>query len=85
MNIGKIHAENPTVEDHSTYFKDKDLRISFRLKGLFSYFNHRVPIYEEIDMLEVMFLTPDSASWDPHSDHYTNEEEGFLDNDGLII
>ena len=33
----------------------------------------------------VIFLIPDSASWDPHSNHYANEEVAFLDIDGLII
>ena len=81
----KIHSECPTVEDHSIYFKDEDLRIPLKLKGIFSYFNHRIPTYEEIDVLNVIFLTPDSSSWDPHSNHYANEEEAFLDNDGLIV
>lgn len=81
----KIHSENPPVEDHSIYFKDKDLKIPLKLKGVFSYFNHQVPRYEEIDMLEVIFLTPDSTSWDPHSDHYANEEEAFLDKNSFIV
>ena len=69
----KIHSESPTAEDHSIYFKNKELRIPLKLKGIFSYCNHQVPRYEEIDMLKVIFLTPDSSSWDPHSKHYANE------------
>jgi hypothetical protein len=30
-------------------------------------------------------VTPDSATWNPHSDHYEMEEAAMLDSDGDII
>ena len=70
----KIHADCPTVEHHSIYFPEADLRIPLKLNGTFSFFHHRVPTYEEVDNLDVLFLTPDSSSWNPHSTHYAEEE-----------
>ena len=81
----KIHADCPTVEHHSIYFPEADLRVPLKLNGTFSFFHHRVPTYEEVDNLDVLFLTPDSSSWNPHSTHYAEEEEGLLDHEGNII
>ena len=81
----KIHAINPTEEHHSLLFKEDELRIPLRLSGIFSYFHHRHPEIKEIEHLQVLFLTPDSASWDPHSSHYASDEDAFIDNNGYII
>lgn len=32
-----------------------------------------------------MFVTPDSTSWDPHSSHFSQNEEAMLDVEGEII
>ena len=37
-DVPKIHMDNPQVEDHILYFKDKDLRIPMSLDGIFSIF-----------------------------------------------
>ena len=81
----KLHAASPTIEDHSIFFPQEELRIPLKLSGIFSYFNHRLPDLKEIDNLQVLFLTPDSATWDPHSSHYADDEEAFLDDSGQMI
>ena len=34
---------------------------------------------------DVIFVTPDSATWNPHSEHFEVEEAVMLDSDGGII
>ena len=83
--VPKIHVHDPTVEDHSIYFTDQDLRIPLSLWGIFSYFPCRKPC--EQDQLDdnILFLTPDGPEWNPHSDSYARNEEQFLDWRGDII
>lgn len=83
--VPKIHVHDPTVEDHSIYFKDQDLRIPLSLWGIFSYFPSRKPC--EQDQLDdnILFITPDGPEWNPHSDSYARNEESFLDWRGMII
>ena len=82
----KLHAlPHPTEEHHSIFFPDEDLRIPLQLNGIFSYFYHRAPHLEEIDNLKVLFLTPDSATWDPHSLHFHDQEARLLDHNGSIV
>ena len=83
----KLHACPPvTVDYHSINFKDEGLRIPLQLIGTFSYFNHRVPELNEISNLTVLFLTPDSSSWDPSSSDFASQEAAFTDptSGGLI-
>ena len=84
-DCAKIHATKATEQHHSILFTADNLRIPLRLQGTFSYFHHRLPLLEEIDTLQVLFLTPDSASWDPHSVHYSLDEDSHLDHNGNIV
>ena len=84
-DCAKVHTVNPSEEDHSIFFKDEELRIPLQLHGTFSYFNHRPPDVQEIDHLKVLFITPDSSSWNPHSVHFATDEAAFLDDAGHII
>ena len=84
----KRSAECPSVEHHSIYDADTQLRIHLQLKGIFSHFQTRELTIEEMEHWadhEVIFLTPDSATWDPHSEHYEVEEALMLDSGGDII
>ena len=81
----KIHAKEPTIEDHSIYFPSDDFRIPLSLWGVFSYFPTSRPdnkILEECE--EVFLLTPD-GQWDPHSDAYARNEESMLDWEGNMV
>ncbi len=81
----KLHALSATEEHHSIYFPIEELRIPLKLNGTFSFFQHRSPEPHDIDLLQVLMLTPDSSTWDPHSTHYAHDEDAFLDSDGLLI
>jgi hypothetical protein len=81
----KLHAKHATENHHSIFFPDYDLRIPLKLHGTFSYFNHRLPIATDVDYLQVIIITPDSATWNPHSTHYASDEDAFLDDNGMLI
>ena len=80
-DIPKIHKEDPTVDDHAITFVEMRFRIPLSLWGIFSYFPTSKPIHD--DMLnpnEVYILSP--ATWNPHSDAYSTNEESMLDWEG---
>ena len=84
----KRSTDTPTVKDHSIYDDDSKSRIHLQLKGIFSYLNMRKLTIKEMKNWEeygVIFLTPDSTTWNPHSEHSVAEEAALLDSDGGII
>lgn len=83
-DVPKIHCKEPTVRDHAICFEDIDLRIQLRLQGIFSVFHHRAPTTDELQQCDKVFMTPDSASWNPHCDSFARNEESMLDYDGNI-
>ena len=80
----KIHTQNPTVDDHAIIFTEVEpqLRIPLNLCGVFSFFHTRVPMADEIEHCDVLFLTPDSHEWNPYSTHFSSNEESMLDWEG---
>ena len=80
----KIHMQEPTVKGHSIFFPENSLRIPLQLWGIFSFFHSRIPTLDEINDAEKLFLTPDSSSWNPYSDHFAMNEESMLDSKGQI-
>jgi hypothetical protein len=81
----KIQCEDPSVDDHSLYIKDINLRIHLHLHGIISYFTTRKPTKDEIHSLPWIHLTPDAPSWDPHTTVYERQEAQMLDFEGQII
>ena len=81
----KIQAEDPSMEYHSMYFKNEDLRIHLGLQGIISYFTSRKPTMEEVASLPRIDLTPDRHKWDPHDNMYSRHEESMIDFEGNII
>ena len=79
----KSQASSPSLSNHSMYCKDADLRIHFDLNGTFSSFKTRAPSIDELASCDKIFITPDSATWDPYSDHYCRNEQAMLDSDGV--
>ena len=65
--------------------EDTKLRIHFELNGKFSSFNIRKPTDHELKVCDRIFITPDSASWDPYSEHFSRNEESILDCNGNLI
>ena len=84
-DVPKIHVNNPQIEDHSLYFKDKDLRIPMSLDGILSYFPTAKPTVQDLEECEnILYLTPET-SWDPHTDVYARNEENMVDHEGKMI
>ena len=81
----KLHTSEATKGHHSINFSDDKLQIPLQLHGTFLFFNHQIPTIDELQNLDVLHLTPDSVSWNPHSSHYSTEEDGMLDYEGNII
>ena len=82
----KFLADKPTVENHSAYFPDADIRIPFLLEGIISYIPTRIPTKEELSKNEgnYLLLTPNTPEWNPHTNIYSEQEYGMVDYNGNI-
>ena len=81
----KIHCDDPSVERHSLYFMEEELRIHLGLQGISSYLTTRFPSEDEIKSLPRLNITPDRDEWNPHEDYYSRCEESMMDFEGNII
>ena len=80
-DIPKIHKEDPTVDDHAITFVEMGFRIPLSLVGIFSYFPTSKPMHDDLlNPNKVYILSP--ATWNPHSDAYSANEESMLDWEG---
>ena len=80
-DIPKIHKEDPTVDDHAITFMEMGFRIPLSLWLIFSYFLTSKPTHDNLhNPNEVYILSP--ATWNPHSDAYSTNEESMLDWEG---
>ena len=80
-DVPKIHKEDPTVDDHAITFVEMGFRIPLSLWGIFSYFPTSKPTHDDLlNPNEVYILSP--ATWNPHSDAYSTNEESMLDWEG---
>ena len=80
-DVPKIHKEDPTVDDHAITFMEMGFRIPLSLWGIFSYFPTSKPTHDNLlNPNEVYILSP--ATWNPHSDAYSTNEESMLDWEG---
>ena len=80
-DVPKIHNEDPTVDDHTITFMETGFRIPLSLWGIFSYFPTSKPTHDDLlNPTEVYILSP--ATWNPHSDAYSTNEESMLDWEG---
>ena len=80
----KVYCTAPIVEDHLISFEDINLRIQLQLKGIFSFFYHRIPTSDELQGCDKVFLMPDSTSWNPHCKSFARNEQSMLDFEGSI-
>ena len=67
------------------YCEESNLRMHFKLNGTFSSFNTRKPADSELELCDNLFITPDSASWDPYSENFATNEAAMIDSSGDII
>ena len=80
-DVPKIHKEDPTVDAHAITFMETGFRIPLLLWGIFSYFPTSKPTHDDLlNPTEVYILSP--ATWNPHSDAYSTNEESMLDWEG---
>ena len=80
-DVPKIYKEDPTLDDHVITFMEMGFRIPLSLWGIFSYFPASNPTHDDlINRTEVYILSP--ATWSPHTDAYSANEESMLDWEG---
>ena len=80
-DVPKIHKEDPTADDHAITFMEMGFRIPLSLWGIFSYFLTSKPTHDDLlNPTEVYILSP--ATWSPHSNAYSTNEESMLDWEG---
>ena len=80
----KIQIDDPSIEDHSIYFKETGLRIPLSLDGVFSYFPTNKPSEEKLmESEDIYLLTPEH--WNPNSMAYAKNEESMLDWEGNLV
>ena len=83
-------SEDPIEEsrggDHSIWFPAASFRIPLSLRGIFSYFLTQKPTRDELQSCDdVLVMTPESHSWNPHSDVYAQNEDNMLDWEGNML
>ena len=80
-DVPKIHKDDPTVDDHAITFVETGFWIPLSLWGILSYFPTSKPTHDDLlNPNEVYILSP--ATWNPHSDAYSTNEESMLDWEG---
>ena len=80
----KIHADDPTTDDHAIMFKENNFRIPLGLWGVFSHFPTSKPSNDEHDSIDdVCMLTP--TFWNPHSNACARNEENMVDWEGDVV
>ena len=80
-DVTKFHKEDPSVEDHAITFVETGFRAQLSLWGIFSYFPTSKPTHDDLlNPNKVYILSP--ATWNPHSDAYSANEESMLDWEG---
>ena len=76
------------VDNHVIVDSETGMRIHLSLNGIFSSFPTRALTLEEIEDWEnypIVFITPDSVTWDPYASYYAENETAMLDSNGLIV
>ena len=82
----KFLAKNPSLEHHSIYFPDHNLRVPFQIYGTISYIPVRLPTSDEVNFPSepVLVLTTLLDSWDPHDTKYQEQESSIMNFRGEI-
>ena len=81
----KFLAKNPSVKNHSVYFRQHDLRLPLQIYGIVSYLPARAPLENELLPISLEIeLAPNAPDWDPHDQMYQEQEESMLTYKGEI-
>ena len=81
----KQHTRHPSSEDHAIIDPHTGRKITLGIQGIFSGFKTRALTARElrdIDLDEVMWLTPQNNDWNPYDPEYAALEAAYLDADG---
>jgi hypothetical protein len=88
-DIPKMQVQDPSVEDHSIFFPNDDVRIPLQLIDTISYFSSRKPNHDELTLAQdtntLLEMNVNERAWDPHDDIYARMEECMLDFEGELI
>mmetsp|Transcript_37468 Transcript_37468/g.52825 ORF Transcript_37468/g.52825 Transcript_37468/m.52825 type:complete len:247 (+) Transcript_37468:50-790(+) len=83
-SIPNFQVDDPSLDDHSIYFKETQLQIPLSLDGAFSYFPTNKSTEATLANSETIYiLTPEY--WNPHSTAYAANEESMLDWEGSLV
>ena len=81
----KFLSRKPSIENHSIFFRDLNLRIPMKLDGVISYIPCRSlqvnELHDNDGMLEV---TPNVETWNPKDDDFGIQEELMVDFSGNV-
>jgi hypothetical protein len=82
----KFLAKRASINNHSVFFPDKNIRIPLFLRGIVSYFPCRRPTSDELNdnSMLVLDLTPRASEWNPHDTKYSDLEASMIDYKGGI-
>ena len=81
----KFLSRNPSIENHSIYLPENELRIPMHLKGIISSIPCRRPSEEElIDNGGFLELTSNVDNWDPRSLDLNDQEDAMVTHLGEV-
>jgi hypothetical protein len=55
------------------------------LDGVFSYFTSRRPTHDDLLNAKAVVIRPEGTSWNPHSEHFSLNEDTFTDYEGNMM
>ena len=71
----KIHASDPSSDDHAIIFESNGLKIPLKLNEIFSYFDTSKPTENQVQKCDDVYLLTPEHKWNPHTDVYAKNEE----------
>ena len=82
----KFLSNNPSIEDHSVYFPEAELRIALQFENTASCIPTRKPTGSELKKKEgeYLLLTPNTPYWNPHTEDFKLQEMDMVDYNGFI-
>ena len=73
----KIHASDPSSDNHAIIFENNGLKIPLKLNGIFSYFDTSKPTENQVQNCDDVYLLTPEHNWNPHIDVYAKNEENM--------
>lgn len=87
-DVPRIHCNDDLDNDsHCVICRKSGMRIPLQLRGIFSCFPTRALTQDEIDAdddLDMVFITPQTSTWNPYSEGYAALESQYLNDDGEV-